>query len=464
MSVYLDNAATTMMPPEAIRALTAWVNRGNPSAAYASAQEARQLIDGFRQELARYCGVKLANGSGDAAGYELLFTSGGSESNCTIVRAVVDSFERATRLRPHVISSAIEHKSLLACLKDLEAGGVIQLTLVEPDLAGPSCGCIAPDRVAAAVRPNTALVSIMSANNETGAINDLRGIAAAVRRAAATQHARTMLQLEAGQRAGRRRRRQNAPTAPTTPRMVPIHTDAVQLFGKSTFAPMELGVDAFSVSFHKLGGPPGIGLLGIRRELVDGYRLCPLVCGTQNGGLRGGTEAVHQVAAACAGFRSTLAERGPKNRRLVALKNLLRNELGGRVRARWLAPPDLLGPGDKPVSAAPAGPEIVWIAPPGRIGDIRTLPGTLLLCAVPPPGRQFCNLRAREALEKQGFIVGIGSACNTGSGEMSHVLRSLRIRPELARGTIRVSLGSDITEANIRRFADALAALTKNGV
>jgi len=430
--VYLDNAATTMMPPAARAAMAAWTNRGNPSAAYASAREARALIDRFRAALAAYCGVQLppvsAAGAGAPGAYELLFTSGGSESNCTIVRAVVDAYVRATGRLPHVVSSTVEHHSLLACLHDLEAARAIQLTLVPPQPAGPECGSVAPAAVGAAVRPNTALVTVMAANNETGAINDVRAIATAVRAAA------------------RRFRVAGAPV-----RLVPVHTDAVQLFGKGAFAPRELGVDAFSVSFHKLGGPAGVGLLGIRRELVDGYRLCPLVCGTQNGGLRGGTEAVHQLAAAYAGFQHHLTDRVAKNRRLGGLRDTVRRELARRGLACSVY-----------TGGVPAArPAAVWLAPPD---DRRVLPGTLLLAVLPAAGKPFCNEKARAALEARGFIVSVGSACNSGASRPSHVLTALGVPPELARGTLRVSFGDDVTEAEAAAFAAALAQLARAGV
>lgn len=499
--VYLDNAATTMMPPSALAALAAWTNRGNPSAGYASAREARSLIEQFRAELAAYCAVKLpacsvsnANSSGSAstsstasgsgsdtkartatpAEYELLITSGGSESNCTIVRAVTEAYTRETRRMPHVISTEIEHHSLLACLKDLAAARAIQLTLIPPNGPGPGCGMIDPEAVGAAVQPNTALVSVMAANNETGVLNNLPAISRAVSAASAALHAAWVRQNSA--------RRYAAPAAAdaafSAPRAIPIHSDAVQLFGKTAFSPRELGIDAFSVSFHKLGGPPGVGLLGIRRQLVDGQRLCPLVCGTQNGGLRGGTEAVHQIAAAYAGFQETAADRAVKNRHLMALKDAVRGELVGLgLECRYLADSDCRSNGDSgssagnsgsstgsgddgPIVSKPGVAQVLWVAP---TDDRRVLPGTLLLSVVPARGTFFCNLKARAALERQGYIVSVGSACNTQNVAPSHVLKALRLAPEVARGTLRVTFSSSTRLDDARAFARALAILAKNG-
>lgn len=454
--VYLDNAATTMMPPEAVQAMAAWVNRGNPSAGYASARQARALIEDFRAQLARYCGVRLpqsregaktATRPSDPAEYELLFTSGASESNCTIVRGIVQAYTRETRRLPHVVSSSVEHHSLLACLQDLAREGAIQLTLVPPDGPGAMCGAVDPDAVGRAVRPNTALVTIMAANNETGVINNLPAIARAVN-AACVRHHQEWMALNGPHAYGR----------DPAPRAVPIHTDAVQLFGKSAFAPRELGVDAFSVSFHKLGGPPGVGLLGIRRQVVDGLGLCPLVCGTQNAGLRGGTEAVHQLAAAAAGFRLTAAERGTKNRHLAALKNELRSELArcGLV-CRYLQAADCSGIND---ISLPGRAQAVWVAP---THDNLALPGTLLLSLVPPRGVPFCNSKARRLLEERGFIVSIGSACNTSDLKPSHVLEAIGVCPAIGRGTLRISCSSNTKPQEIRALAKELAALAMRG-
>jgi hypothetical protein len=114
----------------------------------------------------------------------------------------------------------------------------------------------------------------VAANCDTGVLNDLRRMSQATRRA-----------------------------------RVPFHTDAAQLFGRSAVRPAALGVDAFSATFHKLGGPPGVGVLVVRRALVDGYGLCPLICGGQNGGLRGGAENLPGLGASLLAFRAAMAGR-----------------------------------------------------------------------------------------------------------------------------------------------------------
>jgi cysteine desulfurase len=431
--VYLDNNATTLMPGKVIDALNAWCNRGNPSAEYASAREARRMMDAFRQQVAVECGFEL---DGPNA-YAVVFTSGASESNCHIVTSTVRSYAAKTGRLPHVVTSAAEHKSLLACCLRLAKERLCQLTVLPVGQAGPGLGAVDPADLAVALRPNTCLVSIMAANNETGVLSNLREMSKVTRKA-----------------------------------HVPFHTDAVQLFGKSAVRPVALGVDAFSASFHKLGGPPGVGLLVLRRALIEGYDLCPHICGSQNAGLRGGTENLPGIGASFAAFRIAMADRAEKTARVLRKRNALKAALATRLPCFYLddhpadRPPSIDGgitpPGPAPHNGAPearraialaekAGtPVVFWIAP---ADERRVLPNTLLL-AVRRPG--FCNKAARAALEARGVIVSLGSACNSADavhGEASGVVVAMGVPAALQGGVLRVSLSDDTTADDIKAFA-----------
>jgi cysteine desulfurase len=442
--VYLDNNATTLMPGKVIDALNAWCNRGNPSSEYASAREARQMMDAFRQQVAVECGFEL---DGPNA-YAVVFTSGASESNCHIVTSAVRSYAAKTGRLPHVITSAAEHKSLLACCERLASERLCQLTILPVGRAGPGLGAVDPAAVAAALRPNTCLVSIMAANNETGVLSNLREISKAVRKA-----------------------------------RVPLHSDAVQLFGKSAVRPVVLGVDAFSASFHKLGGPPGVGLLVLRRALVEGYNLCAHISGSQNGGLRGGTENLPGLGASFAAFRLAMTARAEKTAQVLRLRNALKAALATRLPCFYLddhpadRPPSIDGgitpPGPAPHNGSPearraitlgekAGtPVVFWIAP----ADERlVLPNTLLL-AVRRPG--FCNRAARAALEARGVIVSLGSACNSADvahGAASGVVVAMGIPAALRDGVLRVSLSDDTTADDIKAFTVHFLAVVTEAV
>lgn len=430
--VYLDCNATTLMPQTAIDAMVRWCNRGNPSAEYASAQEARKMMDAFRHKIAVECGFEL----GGPTGYTIIFTSGASESNCHIVTSTVRSYMAKTKHLPHIITSAVEHKSLLSCCLRLAKEGLCQLTVLPVGRSGPGLGAVHPDDLKNAIRLNTCLVTIMAANNETGVLNNLHALSTIARRT-----------------------------------NIPFHTDAVQLFGKGAMHPNSLGIDAFSVSFHKLHGPPGIGLLVLRQSLVDGYDLCPHICGSQNGGLRGGTENLQGIAAAFAAFRHTMTDRTRKTARMQRLRDAIKITVATRLPCFYLdehpadRPPSIDGGITDPpppvhngsqaarraiaLSEKGGAPVVFWIAP----ADVRrVLPNTLLL-SVRRPG--FCNKAARSALETRGVIVSIGSACNSSEashGNASSVVTAMAVPRELQGGVLRVSLGDDTTEADIKSF------------
>lgn len=391
------------------------------------------MMDAFRRHIAVECGFEL---DGPNA-YAVVFTSGASESNCAVVASAVRSYMTKTGRLPHVITSATEHKSLLACCLRLAKERLCQLTVLPVGRSGPGLGAVAATDLEAAMRPNTCLVSIMAANNETGILNNLRELSAVTRRA-----------------------------------KVPFHTDAVQLFGKSALRPVALGVDAFSVSFHKLGGPPGVGLLVLRRSFVDGYDLCAHICGSQNGGLRGGTENLPGIGASFAAFRRAMEGRAEKTARVERLRDVAKAAIASRLPCFYLddhpadAPPSIDGgitpAGPAPHDGAPAArraiaaaertgaPVVFWIAPED---SKRVLPNTILL-AVRRPG--FCNKAARASLEKRGVIVSLGSACNARDAERrdspSSVVVAMGVPAALQGGVLRISLGDDTTTEDIKAF------------
>jgi cysteine desulfurase len=432
-NLYFDAAATVPMPPEVTDALVRWLGRAGAAAGSAGAREAREMMDGFRRELAVECGFEL---DGPRA-YAVVFTSGASEANAHVIRGAVQGYAAKTNRLPHVVTGAAEHPSVLACCQRLASDGMCQLTVLPVGRAGPGLGAVAPEDAAAALRPNTCLVTIGAASAETGALNDLRGLAAAAH----------------GDR-------------------VPFHTDAAQLFGKSAFRPSALGVDAFSASLHKLGGPPGVGLLVLRRSFLEGYDLCPLVHGpdptAQAGSLRGGALFVPSLAASFAAFRLAMAGRGAKSARVRALRDAVKAGIAARLPCFPLedhpadAPPSIDGGITPPprahngsskarraLAAAEKGgrPVVFWIAP---ADERRALPGTLLL-AVRRPG--FSAAAARAALEARGAVVGLGSGS---------AVASMGVPAALQSGALRVSLGDDSTaegaEELVRLFLEVVTS------
>ena len=269
MEHYLDNAATTAVCTEAaeaaLQAMT--VCYGNPSSTHAKGREAARLLAASRGEVAEALGC---------APEELVFTSCGSESDNW---ALLAGAEAAKRIGKHVVSSAVEHDAVRKSLDLLEQRGW-EVTRLRPDASG----AIRVEDVRAALRGDTALVSLMLVNNETGGVTDIAGVA-------------RMLRAE-GSRAL-------------------LHSDAVQGFLKVPFSAKTLGADLISVSGHKIHAPKGVGALYIR----SGLRLRPFVVGgSQEGGRRAGTEALPQIAAFGAAARLAGAHMAENTARMAALK------------------------------------------------------------------------------------------------------------------------------------------------
>ena len=260
MSIYLDNAATTQVCPEAVQAAldAMTVHYGNPSSTHKAGREAKKLLDTAHEQVAKAL---------DCAPDEVYFTSCGSEGdNWAILRGA----EYNARHGKHIISSAVEHSAVLKSLALLETQG-FEVTRLAPQ---PD-GSIAKEDVLAALRPDTCLVSLMMVQNETGAITDIAGIAKAVKE-------------------------KNPNTL--------FHTDAVQAFMKIPFSAKTLGTDMISISGHKIHAPKGIGALYIRKGLnLPSY----ILGGGQEQGKRAGTEALPQIAAfgaACESARKAFPE------------------------------------------------------------------------------------------------------------------------------------------------------------
>ena len=264
---YLDNSATTQVCPEAAQAAleAMTVVFGNPSSTHTVGREAKKLLDRSRASISGALGCRPE---------ELVFTSCGSESDNWALLSGADAMRRKGK---HIISSAAEHDAIRRTLDLLEAQGY-EVTRLKPDRSGS----VPVSDVAGALREDTVLISLMLVNNETGAINDIPGVASLLK--SAGSHAL-------------------------------LHTDAVQAFLKIPFTPASLGADLISVSGHKVHAPKGIGALYIRR----GLRLKPMIVGgSQEDGRRAGTEASAQVAAfaaACEAAFPHLAENAEKMRR-----------------------------------------------------------------------------------------------------------------------------------------------------
>lgn len=399
MSVcYLDANATTFMPEIVIKALVKWANKGNASAHYC--KSFRELAFKFKES------ILLDNNLKD---FTVVFTSGASESNAFIITSAVRSYMNKTGHLPHVIISEIEHKSIQLCCQYLEEDALCQCTKIKVKIDKDNYGMVDPVELQKAIRPNTCLISIMAANNETGIINDIPLLASIAHK-----------------------------------NRIPFHSDIVQYFGK--YGIYE-GLDACSISFHKLSGPPGVGCAIIRNSFLEGYNLKALIPGTQNNGLRGGTDNISGIAASYAAYKYNLINRDYKNKRNQNNKDFLKTYFNRFIPCYNISEFD---------KERYEKNKIFWIT---NKNDNLVLPNTILLTVYID---NFCNIRMKEELEKHNVILSVGSACNSSSSKASDVVYALKLPPELKSGVLRISFLDDIEESNIIYFVDCFIKILKS--
>ena len=284
MFIYLDNAATTRVCPEAAQAALEVMTEsfGNPSSRYALGSAAAERLERDRAVVAAALGCLSE---------EVVFTSCGTEGDNWAIRAAV---EHGRRKGKHIVTTAIEHAAVLEPIRALEREGY-EVTWLRPDREGR----ISPQAVEAALRPDTVLVSMMLVNNELGTLLPVREAGEAIRRS-------------------------GCPAL--------LHTDAVQAFLKVPFTPAELGADLLTVSGHKVRAPKGVGALYIRK----GLKLKPLLLGGgQERSLRPGTEPTAQIAALAAACAAWLPHREAYAAHMRAVKDrflaLAEERLSGAV-------------------------------------------------------------------------------------------------------------------------------------
>ena len=369
--IYLDEAATTPVRREVLEAMWPYLGPefGNPSSHHEVGESARAALEQARADVAEVLGCRSS---------EITFTSGGTESDNAAVKGIALAAPRGR----HVIVSAVEHLAVLESAQFLGRLG-FEITILDVDAEG----MVQPATLAAALRDDTTLVSIQHANNEVGTIQPIAALAAL-----------------AGERG------------------VPFHTDAVQSAGWLDLDVHRLGVQAMSISGHKLGAPKGIGVLYIDRRTP----FEPLIHGGgQEGGRRSGTENVAAAVGMATAMRLATADPGDVvAHRDAFIARVLDEVTGARLTGHR-------------VDRLPGSASFVF---PGTSGE------SLLL-----------------ELEARGIIVSSGSACAAGNDEPSAALLALGIEPEVAQTAVRFSFGAEVStddiEQTILAVRDSVAAI-----
>ncbi|HEX6867776.1 MAG TPA: cysteine desulfurase family protein [Candidatus Limnocylindrales bacterium] len=369
MPIYLDHAATTPLRREVLDAMLPYLTDafGNASSAHAYGRAARAGLDEAHERVA----ARL-----NAAGREIVFTSGGTEANNLALKGAA----WAGKARGHrIVTSAVEHHAVGHTLRYLEKFG-FEVVEVPVDRYGR----VDPDQLDAALNDKTILVSVMLANNEVGTLQPISDIAARVR-----------------SRKG-----------------ITLHVDAVQAAPYVDLDVEALGADLVSLGAHKFEGPKGVGALYVRHGT---HILAQQQGGTQERHRRAGTENVAGAVGLAAAYELSCAERPTT---VATLR-----EQRARLLKAMLAVPGVEATGH----------------------PTERLPGIASVVA-----RDTDGASVAMSLDLEGIACSVGSACTTGSTEVSHVLTAMGYPEEEARGALRLSLGRTTTDEEIAVACDVV--------
>jgi len=368
--IYLDNAASTAVHPEVVKAMLPYfdVQYGNPSSIHQFGRKAKNAIQKARKQVAALIGAEPG---------EITFTSGGTESNNTIFYGI--KFQGAKFEGSQIITSSIEHEAILRPCKEFENTG-IKITYLPVD----EHGIVNPDDITNSINPHTVLVSVMFANNEVGTIQPIKEISEICKKY-----------------------------------QIPFHTDAVQAVGKVPINVKELGVDALSISSHKINGPKDIRALFIKK----GLRVSPRILGGgQENGMRSGTENVASIVGfgkACEIAKERLNEN-------ISHFETLHSSMLSRV-VKEISHVKLNGHPEKRI-----------------FNNIHLT---------------FMGVNGEDLiikLDEHGIAASTGSACSIHTQKASHVLKAMGFNHEQITGSLRMSFGYLNTLDEVEQTIDVL--------
>jgi len=370
--IYLDYCATTPVHSIVREAMipTLGENYGNPSSLHWAGRAAAELLDKARSEVAEALGCKPE---------EICFTSGATEADNLALLGILRKYDPG---KAHLITTSIEHHAVLHAAQQLQREGY-SVTYLPVD----SQGRVDPNDVRNSITPNTVLISVMMVNNEVGSIQPLADISEIARQ-----------------------------------RGILFHSDAVQGIGLLDVDVDMLGVDLLSISAHKIYGPKGVGALFIRK----GVKVMPITYGgSQEQGLRAGTENVPGIVGIGAAARLACEHKSAERLRMLELRQRLIEGLQECI--------------------------------PGVIinGPVDVFAPHILSVSFPSTDAEMALIR----LNGEGIAVSMGSACTSTDIEPSHVLMAMGLPREQVGGTLRISLGLPTTLEDIDYFLDIIPAI-----
>ncbi len=363
--VYLDHIATTPVAEEVLEAMLPYFREhfGNPTSLHSFGQTAKKAINSAREKLA-----SLTNANSPE---EFIFTSGGIEANNLAIKGIAEAYEKKGR---HIVTTEIEHHSVLHPLKSLEKKGW-EVTYLKPD----KYGLIDPQQLADAIRPDTVLVSVGHSNREIGTIQNIKELVRAAKE--------------------------------KNPKVI-FHTDACPTLGHYPVDLKDWGVDAVSFTAHLMYGPKGVGALWTRK----GVKIRPLIeGGTQERGVRAGTENVPGIVGFGAACELAMRELPERIQRLSSYRDRLRKGLEEKL--------EMIEFTGHPTQRLPHHLSLI----------VHLIEGEAML------------LR----LDLMGIETASGSACVSLALKQSHVLFAVGVPKEVANGSIVFSFGRDNTEEDV---------------
>jgi len=369
--IYLDNAASTAVHPEVVKEMIPYFDTqyGNPSSIHQFGRKAKNAIQKARKQVAALIGAEPD---------EILFTSGGTESNNTILYGI-PKLQGSHLDQNHIITSSIEHEAILQPCKEFENIG-IKITYIPVD----EYGIVDPNDIANSINSHTVLVSIMLANNEVGTIQPIKEISEICKKY-----------------------------------QIPLHTDAVQAVGKVPINVKELGVDALSVSSHKINGPKGIGALFIKK----GLRVSPQILGGgQENGMRSGTENVASIV----GFGKACEIAKERLNKNISHFQTLHSSMLSRV-IKEIPHVKLNGHSEKRI-----------------FNNIHLT---------------FLGVNGEDLiikLDEHDIAASTGSACSMHTQKASHVLKAMGFNHEQITGSLRISFGYMNTLDEVEQAVEVL--------
>ena len=369
--IYLDNASTTRINAEVLNEMNKVYTStyGNSSSVHSYGRDASNLIDSSRDTIANAINAKSN---------EVYFTSSGSEANSWAIIGIAN----ASRAKGnHIITSKIEHESVLQACKYLEKNG-FSVTYLNVD----KNGFINFAELLRAITNKTILISIMSANNEIGTIQNIKAIAH-------TAHEKGII----------------------------FHTDAVQLFGHMSIDVKDLGIDAMTMSAHKICGPKGVGALYLSNDVA----IDPIIFGgNQERARRGGTSNTAGIVGFATAVDLAMRDLHANNNKLRALSEYFTTKITTEI-------------------------ENIII----NANTKQKLPHIISICFVGVDGESLLT-----KLDLNGVAVSTGSACTSNSLAVSHVISAIGLKPDDAKSTIRFSLG---VNNSYEEIDDAIAIIKK---